>query len=59
MVGNFLLEVSEMAVTRKVCDLTVIVAECVTMITPNDVLIEFPVGSLISEIAQILHHVEE
>ena len=54
-IGSF----TEMAVTRKVCDLTGIIAECVTMITPNDVLIEFPVGSPVSEIAQILHHVEE
>ena len=29
------------------------------MITPNDVLIKFPVGSPVSEIAQVLHHVEE
>ena len=29
------------------------------MITPNDVLIEFPIGSPVSEIAQVLHHVEE
>ena len=54
-IGSF----TEMAVTRKVCDLTGIIAERVTMITPNDVLIEFPVGSPVSEIAQALHHVEE
>ena len=48
-----------MAVTRKVRDLTGIIAECVIMITPNDVLIEFPLGSPVSEIAQVLHHVEE
>ena len=54
-IGSF----TEMAVTRIVCDLTGIIAERVTMITPNDVLTEFPVGSPISEIAQILHHVEE
>ena len=54
-IGSF----TEMAVTRKVRDLTGIIAEGVTMITPNDVLIEFPVGSPVSEIAQVLHHVEE
>ena len=48
-----------MAVTRKVRDLTGIIAERVTMITPNDVLIEFPLGSPVSEIAQVLHHVKE
>ena len=48
-----------MAVTRKVQDLTGIIAERVTMITPNDVLIEFPLGSPVSEIAQVLHHVKE
>ena len=48
-----------MAVTRKVRDLTGIIADRVTMITPNDVLIEFPLGSSISEIAQVLHHIEE
>ena len=29
------------------------------MITPNDVLIEFPLGSPVSEITQVLHHIEE
>ena len=54
-IGSF----TEMAVTRKVCDLTGVITERVTMITPNDVLIKFPVGSPVSEIAQVLHHVEE
>ena len=54
-IGSF----TEMAVTRKVRDLTGVIPERVTMITPNDVLIEFPVGSPVSEIAQVLHHVEE
>ena len=54
-IGSF----TEMAVTRKVRDLTGIKAEHVTMITPNDLLIEFPLGSPVSEIAQVLHHVEE
>ena len=54
-IGSF----TEMAVTRKVRDLTGVIAERVTMITQNDVLIEFPVGSPVSEIAQVLHHVEE
>ena len=48
-----------MAVTQKVCDLTSIITERVMMITLNGVLIEFPVGSSISEIAQVLHHVKE
>ena len=29
------------------------------MITPNDVLIEFPLGAPVNEIAQILHNIEE
>ena len=30
------------------------------MITPNDVLVEFPLGSPVSgRIAQVLHHIEE
>ena len=54
-VGSF----TEMAVTRRVRDLTSITADRVTMITPNDVLIEFPMGSPVSDIAQALHHIEE
>ena len=53
--GSFM----EMAVTRKVRVLTGIITECVTMITLNDVLIKFPIGSPVGEIAQILHYVEE
>ena len=37
-VGSF----TEMAVQRKIRDLTGIEAEWATMITPNDVLVEFP-----------------
>ena len=48
-----------MSVQRKICDLTGVVADKVTMITPNDVLIEFPLGSPVNEIAQVLHHIEE
>ena len=29
------------------------------MITPTNVLIEFPLGSPVSEITQVLHHIEE
>ena len=43
-IGSF----TEMAVRRKVQDLTGIIADRVTMITPNNVLIEFPLGSPIS-----------
>ena len=54
-VGSF----TEMSVQRKIRDLTGVVADKVTMITPNDVLIEFPLGSPVNEIAQILHNIEE
>ena len=54
-VGSF----TERSVQRKICDLTGVVTDKVTMITPNDVLIEFPLGSPVNEIAQVLHHIEE
>ena len=34
-------------------------ADKTVMITPNDVLIEFPLGSPVNEIAQALHDIEE
>ena len=34
-------------------------ADRAVMITPNDVLIEFPLGSPVNEIAQVLHDIEE
>ena len=54
-VGSF----TEMSIIRKIRDLTGVVADKATMITPNDVLVEFPLGSPVNEIAQILHCVEE
>ena len=54
-VGSF----TEMAVQRKIRDLTGTEAERATMITPNDVLVEFPLGSPVNEIAQVLHNIEE
>ena len=54
-VGSF----TEMSVQRKIRDLTGIVAGRATMITPNDVLVEFPLGSPVNEIAQVLHNIEE
>ena len=54
-VGSF----TEMAVQRKIRDLTGVVADKAVMITPNDVLIEFPLGSPVNEIAQALHDIEE
>ena len=54
-VGSF----TEMAVQRKIRDLTGVIVERATMITPNDVLVEFPPGSPINEIAQVLHNIEE
>ena len=54
-VGSF----TEMAVQRKIRDLTGIEAEQATMITPNDVLVEFPLGSPVNKIAQVLHNIEE
>ena len=48
-----------MSVIRKIQDLTGVVADKATMITPNDVLVEFPLGSPVNEIAQVLHHIEE
>ena len=51
-VGSF----TEMSVIRKIRDLTGIVA---MMITLNDVLVEFPLGSPVNEKAQVLHHIEE
>ena len=54
-VGSF----TEMAVQRKIRDLTGIETERATMITPNDVLVEFPLGSPVNEIAQVLHNIEE
>ena len=54
-VGSF----TEMAVQRKIRDLTGVVADRATMITPNDVLIEFPLGSPVNEIARVLHDLEE
>ena len=54
-VGSF----TEMTVQRKIRDLTGVVADKAVMITPNDVLIEFPLGSPVNEIAQVLHDIEE
>ena len=54
-VGSF----TEMTVQRKIRDLTGVVADKAVMITPNDVLIEFPLGSPVNEIARVLHDVEE
>ena len=54
-VGRF----TEMSVIRKIRDLTGIVADKAMMITPNDILVEFPLGSPVNEIAQVLHHIEE
>ena len=54
-IGTF----TEMSVQRKIRDLTGVVADRATMITPNDVLIEFPLGSPVNEIAQVLHNIEE
>ena len=54
-IGSF----TEMAATRKIRNLTGVIAVRVTMITPNNALIEFPLGSPVSELAQILHHIEE
>ena len=54
-VGSF----TEMSVIRKIRDLTGIVADKATMITPNDVRVEFPLGSPVNEIAQVLHHIKE
>ena len=51
--------ITEMSVIRKIRDLTGIVADKATMITPNDVLVEFPLGSPVNEISQVLHHIEE
>ena len=36
-----------------------VVADKARMITPNDVLVEFPLGSPVNKIAQVLHHIEE
>ena len=54
-VGSF----TEMTVQRKIRDLTGVVADKAVMITPNDVLIEFPLGSPINEIARVLYDIEE
>ena len=54
-VGSF----TEMSVLRKIRDLTGIVADKATMITPNDILIEFPLGSPVNKIAQVLQNVKE
>ena len=54
-VGSF----TEMTVQRKIRDLTGVVADKAVMITPNDVLIEFPFGSPVNEIARVLHDIEE
>ena len=54
-VGSF----TEMTIMRKIRDLTGVVAEKATMITPNDVLVEFSLGFPVNEIAQVLHHIEE
>ena len=54
-IGSF----TEMAVQRKIRDLTGVVADKAVMITPNDVLIEFPLGSPVNEIARVLHDIEE
>ena len=54
-VGSF----TEMSVQRKIRDSTGVIAEKATMITPNDVLIEFPLGAPVNEIAQVLHNIEE
>ena len=54
-VGSF----TEMAVQRKIRDLTGVIADKAVMITPNDVLIEFPLGSPVNEIARVLHDIEE
>ena len=54
-VGSF----TEMTVQRKIRDLTGVVADKAVMITPNDVLIEFPLGSPVNEIARVLHDIEE
>ena len=45
-VGSF----TEMAVQRKIRELTGVVAD---RATPNDILIEFPLGSPVNEIAQV------
>ena len=50
---------TETAVQRKIRALTGVVADKAVMITPNDVLIEFPLGSPINEIARVLHDIEE
>ena len=54
-IGSFI----EMAVQRRIRDLTGVVADKAVMITPNDVLIEFPSGSPVNEIARVLHDIEE
>ena len=55
LVGSF----TEMSVTRKIPVLTGVVADKAMMITLNNVLVEFPLGSPVNEIAQVLHHIEE
>ena len=54
-IGSF----TEMAVQRKIRDLTGVVTDKAVMITPNDVLIEFPLGSPVNEIARVLNDIEE
>ena len=54
-VGSF----TEMSVQRKIRDVTGIMLDKAIMITPNDVLIEFPLGSPVNEMAQVLHSIEE
>ena len=54
-VGSF----TERSVARRVYGSTGVAAECVTMITPTDALIEFAPGTLVVAITQALHQINE
>ena len=54
-VGSF----TERSVARRVYSFTRVAAECVTMITPTNALIEFAPGTLVVAITQALHEINE
>ena len=54
-IGSF----TERSVARKVHNLTGITLDRVTMVTPSDAILEFPVGCSVVHVAQALHAMKE
>ena len=54
-IGSF----TERSVARKVHNLMGITLDRVTMVTPSDVILEFPVGCSVVHVAQVLHAMKE